>query len=196
MRLIVYQVPPQKTTLEHTQKYKNPLELPKNLSILPLEGTESLSQTNSTQQLQTRLITKQILKVYLDNDTNTKWIDHASAFAHGLTKVRAIMLDTPKYYPITDGKIAELISTKQYEIEIVTLPPKKKQDINLYYNKDNTYYIEIGAAYSLGRVDAETFFKTEGLYGPLKEEELKMIKESFNIISRPMEEETKSSARK
>lgn len=182
-----YQIPKENTKLEKQSNYKNILQMPQKLSLTPIRKETSAVKTVAEPKLQTRLATKQILKVYLDKGNNTKWIEHSAAYALGITKVRAIVTEHPKYYQITDAKIEQLVSQREYEVQFVDLPPQKKQDINVYYTKNNEHYIETSAAYALGYIDVTAFYSSESLYGPLKQDQLQKIRETLNINPQSLE---------
>jgi len=122
--------------------------------------------------------TKAILKVYVDEETNKKYVEVAAAYALGLTNVRAIMTST-RYKEVTDDKINE-VRKRNFDIEFEKLPKKNKQKIQIFY-EDNQYYISSGAAYSLGYIDVTKFNMEDNIYGPLTDEEIKNIKNNFEI---------------
>ncbi len=71
------------------------------------------------------LRTRQIINVFIDIETNRKFVESFAAYAIGLTNVRAVMLDNPKYYEITTSKIEEL-ENKGYEVNYIELPKRQK----------------------------------------------------------------------
>lgn len=125
-------------------------------------------------------VTKSILKVYEEAETHKLYIDFAAAYALHLTQVRAIMLDTPKYFEITRDVLDKIKSDMHYEIEYVKLSPRIKQDIMVYY-KDEYLYIDPGAAYALGFITVSEFNNNDNMYGPLNDTQIAYIKYNFNV---------------
>ncbi len=125
-------------------------------------------------------VTKSVLKVYEEAETHKLYIDFAAAYALHLTQVRAIMLDAPKYFEITKDTLEKIKSNIHYEIEYITLPPRVKQDIMVYY-KDRDLYIEPGTAYALGFITVAEFNSNDNIYGPLNATQLAYIKYNFNV---------------
>ena len=154
------------------------------LSAVKPQTKLDLDNEISTQPKQYTM-TKSILKVYKSPETHKLYIDFAAAHALNLTSVRAIMLETPKYFEVTNEIIEKIKNNKHYEIEYITLPPRIKQDIMVYY-KDNYLYIEPGAAYALGYISVSEFNNTDNLYGPLNANQIAYIKYNFNINYLPL----------
>ena len=142
--------------------------------------TEQLSlQKNTSKELKTILKTKKILKVYIEAETNKKFVDAVAAYALGFSKVRAIMTGDTRYKEITNDVINKL-KERDYEIEYINLPKKEKQKIQVFYT-DNKYYIGLGAAYALGYIEVKEFNNSKEMYGPLLEKQLESIKYNFIV---------------
>ena len=162
-------------------KYLSETRFSKQNSLLnATKSKEQLTlQKNKDNQLNLGLRLKKILKVYIELETGKKLVDAASAYALGLTKVRAIMTGEARYKEIPEDVINKL-KERDYEIEYITLPRKEKQKIQVFY-EDNKYYISSGAAYALGYIDNKKFNNDEKIYGPLLDQQLENIKYNFVV---------------
>ena len=160
-------------------RYKQKVESKERSSILSATKPKTgLSLKEEQKKINLRTHTKSVLKVYVDEEANKKYVEVAAAYALGLTNVRAIMTST-RYKEITNEKI-EQIRQRGYDVEFINLLKKEKQKIQIFY-KDNLFYISSGAAYALGYIDVEKFNLEDNLYGPLKDEEFKNIKNTFAV---------------
>ncbi len=79
-------------------------------------------------QLQTRLKQKSIIKIYVYE--NKYYVEHSAAFALGLVKTRAIMMDHPKLMEISSDVHNKLKANDSIEIEYIR--GKKKQPLKIY----------------------------------------------------------------
>lgn len=122
---------------------------------------------------------KQILNVFVDVESNRKFIESFAAYAIGLTNVRAVMLDNPKYYEITTSKIKEL-EAKEYEVNYIELPKRKKQKIRVYCSA-NKYYIDMASAYVLGYIDDKQFYDVSNDFYLLDNAKFEYIKNNYDV---------------
>lgn len=125
------------------------------------------------------LRTKQIINVFIDTETNRKFVESFAAYAIGLTNVRAVMLDNPKYYEITASKIEEL-KNRGYIVNYIELPKRQKHKIKVYYC-DNKYYIDMASAYVLGYIDDRKFYNVSDDYYLLDNSKIEYIKNKYDV---------------
>ena len=130
----------------------------------------------SNYQLQTRLKQKSIIKIYIDE--NKYYVEHSAAFALGLIKTRAIMLDNPKLIEISSEVHNKLKSNDSIEIEYIRV--ERKQSLKIYTN-GSQYCIDNSAAYALGFLNVEEFNNPESDYYYISEDVLNNLKKKFNI---------------
>lgn len=147
------------------------------LSATKLKEQQLSLQKSSKNETKLLLKTKQILKVYIEYETGKKLVEAGVARLLGITNIRPILTENPKYYEISQNKIDEFIS-KGNEVEYIKLPKKVKQKIEVFY-EDNKFYINTGAAYALGYIDVKQFNNENGLYGPLTTQQIESIKYNF-----------------
>ena len=102
-----------------------------------------------------------------------------AAYAIGLTNVRAVMLDNPKYYEITASKIEEL-KNRGYIVNYIELPKRQKHKIKVYYC-DNKYYIDMASAYVLGYIDDRQFYNVSDDYYLLDNSKIEYIKNKYDV---------------
>lgn len=144
-------------------------------------GTEE--KLNSTVKLNTVLQVKKILRVYVDPDTKTKYIDREAAEELSLIgKIRKLLISKEVKYQITNDIINRITSKKgpvTIEIEYVELPPKEKQTCRVYYY-DRYRYIDRSAAYSMGLIDVKEFNSSSERY-EISEKEYEKIRSKYNL---------------
>lgn len=126
--------------------------------------------------LQTILKQKSIIKIYIDE--NKYYVEHSAAYALGLIKTRAIMLDSPKLIEISSDIHSKLKSSDSIEIEYIKI--EKKQFLKVYVD-DSKCCINNSAAYALGLLTVEEFNNSENEYYYITEEMVNNLKEKFNI---------------
>ena len=146
-------------------------------------------ETNT--QLQTRLKQKSIIKIYVDE--NKCYVEHSAAFALGLIKTRAIMLDKPKLIEISSEVHNKLKSNDSIKIEYIRVEKKQKLKI---YTDGSQYCIDNSAAYALGFISVEEFNNSESEYYYISEDILYKLKEKFNIDFYSLNLEQYSSGKK
>lgn len=139
------------------------------VSILKVSG-------ETKTQLQTRLKQKSIIKIYINE--NRYYVEHSVAYALGLIKTRAIMMDNPKLIEITCDIHSKLKSNDNIEIEYIKV--LKKQSLKVYVDGIN-YCINTSAAYALGFLTVEEFNNAESQYYYINIEILETLKNSFNV---------------
>lgn len=120
---------------------------------------------------------KQILNIFIDVETNRKFIESFAAYAIGLTNVRAVMLDNPKYYEITTSKIKEL-ENRGCEVNYIELPKRKKI---IVYSCDDEYYIDMSSAYVLGYIDVKQFYDVSNDFYLLDNAKFEYIKNNYDV---------------
>ena len=100
------------------------------------------------------------------------------------------MLDTPKYYEITDDIISK-VRLRGDEVIFVTLPLKREK-LKLYYDSENSFYIDNSAAYSIGLINVDEFYQSSAIfYGPLSFKEIEILKSKYEIYNERMDKEVK-----
>ena len=128
-------------------------------------------------QLQTRLKQKSIIKIYVDE--NKYYVEHSAAYALGLIKTRAVMIDTPKLIAISSEVHNKLKSNNSIDIEYIRM--EKKQTLKVYVN-DSQYCIDNSAAYALGFLSIEQFNNSENSdFYYINEDTLNNLKGKYNI---------------
>lgn len=145
-------------------------------------------------QLQTRLKQKSILKIYIDE--NKYYVEHSTAYALGLIKTRAIMLDKPKLIEIPIEIHNRIKSNDTIEIEYVKIENKNDKQILKVYVDSSQYCIDNSAAYALGFLNVEQFNSFDGNYYYISEDILNSLKEKFNIEYNSLKLEQYSSNKK
>lgn len=125
------------------------------------------------------LRTRQIINVFIDIETNRKFVESFAAYVIGLTNVRAVMLDNPKYYEITTSKIEEL-ENKGYEVNYIELPKRQKYKIKVYYY-ENKYYIDMSSAYVLGYLSDKQFYDVSNDFYLLDNAKFEYIKKNYDV---------------
>lgn len=170
---------------ERVVENKNLINSPYNRLSLGNVNLHKTSQNIETRQTYTKLKQKFVLKVFIDPSSNKKFVESSAAYALHLTKVRAIMLDNPKYYEITDDIISK-VRLRGDEVMFITLPLKKEK-LKLYYDSGNSFYIDNSAAYSIGLIEVEEFYQSSTIfYGPLSFKEIELLKSKYEIYYEQM----------
>ena len=126
--------------------------------------------------LQTRLKQKSIIKIYVDD--NKYYVEHSAAYALGLIKTRAIMMDNPKLIEISSEIHNKLKSNDSIDIEYIKI--EKKQPLKVYID-GSQYCIANSAAYALGLLSVEQFNNSESDYYYITEDILNNFKERYNV---------------
>ena len=142
-------------------------------------------------RLQTRLKQKSIIKIYVDE--NKYYVEHSAAFALGLIKTRAIMMDNPKLIEISSEVHNKLKSNDSIEIEYIKT--EKKQTLKIYAD-GSQYCIDNSSAYALGFLNVEQFNNPESNYYYISEDIINNLKEKFNIEFYSLNLEQYSSGKK
>lgn len=125
----------------------NRLSLEQNLTRRPVKLE---SKTILSSQL------KSILIVYIATD-NRKFIDKSAAYALNLTN---FMNDGIDLFEISDYQLRTM-ENRNFEIEyrqILSEDVPKREAIKVFFDGID-YYLELSAAYSLGLISDENFFK-------------------------------------
>ena len=156
---------------EKENKYENSI-----LSATKPKETSLKTGLETNFQLQTRLKQKSIIKIYVDE--NKYYVEHSAAFALGLIKTRAIMMDNPKLIEISSEVHNKLKANDLIEIEYIKI--EKKQPLKIYID-GSRYCIDNSAAYSLGFLNVEQFNSPESNYYYISEDVLNNLKEKFNV---------------
>lgn len=151
----------------------NPFKLERN-NLSATKPQEILSLNEKTQnqiQMKMKPLEKSILKVYVDED-GKYFVEHAAAYALGLTSVRAIMINRdPSLKEITKQAIDRLDKAR-YQIEYSYLESTKqesKQTLRVYVDEVGDQYIDLSAAYALGLITVQTFQGESNPYYKLDE---------------------------
>ena len=147
-------------------------------SILSATNPNTILKTGyeSKQKLQTRLKQKVKIQIYIDE--NKFYVAHSTAYALGLIKTRAIMLDSPKLIEISSEIHNKLKSNDSIEIEYIKI--EKKQSLKVYVNSSD-YCIDISAAYALGLISVEEFNNANDKYYYINENIVTNLKENFDV---------------
>lgn len=159
----------------------------KNNGILsatkPQDMTLSINQTAENIKLQTAQKQKIILNIYVDKENNKIFADASTAYALGVTSVRAIMTGT-KLYEITNEHIQKYknrLPNMDVEFNKIILE-QKKDKIKMYYTQENKFYIDYSSSYALGLISDKDFNDYSlQYYGPLAEFEINFIKSKYNV---------------
>lgn len=114
------------------------------------------AKTKTNLNVGTVLIAKQIVRVYVDETDNKKYLDRPTY--HSLfSNTRTIMLDNKEsLIEISDSKIQNL-SKNHFEIEYVLIAKKKEKPRIIVYTDGSNKYIDMSAAYSLNLSTDEEF---------------------------------------
>lgn len=128
-------------------------------------------------QLKTKLKQKKKIIIYKEN--GKYFVEHAAAYALGLTNVRAIMLEKPKLVEISSGIHNKLCANDEIEIEYVVLE-NKKDKLKVFVD-GSSFYVENGAAYALGLMTVEDFNNADGNYYYISETLLPILNEKYDI---------------
>lgn len=145
--------------------------------------TLSINQTAEKIKLQTAQKQKIILNVYIDKENNKIFTDASTAYALGVTSVRAIMTGT-KFYEITNEHIQKYKNRfPNMEVELNKIIFEQKKDkIKMYYTQENKFYIDYSSSYVLGLISDKDFNNNSiQYYGPLAEFEINFIKNKYNV---------------
>lgn len=156
---------------EKENKYENSI-----LSATRPKETILKTGLETNFQLQTKLKQKSIIKIYVDE--NKYYVEHSAAFALGLIKTRAIMMDNPKLIEISSEVHNKLKANDLIEIEYIKI--EKKQPLKIYTD-GSQYCIDNSAAYSLGFLNVEQFNSPGSSYYYISEDVLNNLKEKFNV---------------
>lgn len=143
-------------------------------------------------QLQTKLKQKSIIKIYVND--NKYYVEHSTAYALGLIKTRAIMMDKPKLVEITSEIHNKLKANDSMEIEYIIME-KKRQPLKVYVD-GTKYCIDASSAYALGFLTVEDFSNVESQYYYITEEIFNILKEKFDIEFHSLNLEQYSSGKK
>ena len=158
--------------------YKQKEQQNNSQSLLTLRPKEKTNVTyNQRTQLQTKLIQKQRITVYVEE--NKYFVEHATAYALGLVNVRAVMLDKPKLVEINSNVHNKLRAAEELEINYVSIE-NKKQKLRVFADQ-GSYCVEIGAAYALGLINVEELNNSEEEYYYISEELLFYIKKQYDV---------------
>lgn len=157
-------------------KIKNNKQENSFLSMSKPKDTILKTGLNTNSNLQTKLKQKSIVKIYVDN--NKYYVEHSAAYALGLIKVRAIMMEKPKLVEITSEVHNKLKSNDSIEIEYIKV--EKKQHLKVYID-NSQYCIDNSAAYSLGLINVEEFNKSNSDYYYITEEILNDLKQKYDV---------------
>lgn len=125
---------------------------------------------------QTKLKQKKIIKIYVDE--NKYYIEHSAAYALGLIKTRAIMLDKSKMIELPDSIHNKIKNKDDIDIEYIKI--EKKQTLKVFIN-DSDYYIDNAAAYALGLICTEEFCLLDNKYYYVSKEILDKLKVKFEL---------------
>lgn len=128
--------------------------------------------------LKTMLKQRMVIKIYVDESKNKKYVEHSTAYALGLIKTRAVMLEKPHLVEITDAIFNKLESDSRYRIDKIII--ENKQPLKVYVDGDN-YFIDISAAYALNLLGIEDFQKAEDKYYYITKELLEKLSSQYNI---------------
>ena len=111
------------------------------------------------------------------------FVDASTAYALGVTDVRAIMTGT-KIYEIKNEHIQKYrnrFSNIDVELNQIILESKKDK-IKMYYTQANEFYIDYSSSYALGLISDKEFNNNSlQYYGPLVEFEINFIKNKYNV---------------
>lgn len=127
-------------------------------------------------QFQTKLKQKKVIKIYIEE--NKYYIEHSTAYALGLIKTRAIMLDKPKMIEIPDSIHNKLKNQDDINIEYIKI--EKKQALKVFVD-DSNCYIDNAAAYALGLISTEEFYSLDNEYYYISKELFDNLKAKFEI---------------
>ena len=134
-------------------------------------------------QAQSSKILRQILLIYITDD-NRLFIDRTAAYALGLTKVRAIMLDKgPSLFEINKNQL-EMLKIRDFDIEykkISTDEVPLKPVIKVFIDGID-YYIETSAAYALELITEKNFFAIENPYYRISDNMLAFLKSKYSVV--------------
>lgn len=161
--------------------YRNNQKEESKHSILSATRPKELLSLNKDRKVSENkcLDTGQVVNVFIDVETNRKFIESFVAYAIGLTNVRAVMLDNPKYYEINTSKIEEL-ENKGYEVNYIELPKRQKHKIKVYYY-ENKYYIDMATAYVLGYIKDKEFYDVSNGSYLLDNDKIEYIKKNYDV---------------
>ena len=153
----------------------------KNNILSATRPKETILKTGleTSSQLQTRLKQKSIIKIY--KDENKYYVDHSAAYALGIIKTRAIMMDKPKLVEIPVEIHNKLKSNDAIEIEYVKLEKENDKQALKVYVDSSQYCIDNSAAYALGFLNVEQFNSSDSDYYYITDDMLNILKEKFNI---------------
>lgn len=131
---------------------------------MPVQVTKEKLESSS--KLQTILKQRKRIVVYRRHYVSqtggahyTYYVEHAAAYALGLIKTRAIMMDSPKLVEIDNASFERLRADESIEIEYRELT-NTKSSLKVYVD-GSSYCIDMSAAYALGYIDDETFHNTQ-----------------------------------
>ena len=149
-----------------------------NSILSAVKPQDTILNINSKQkmQLQTKLKQKKRIKIYILE--NKYYVEHSTAYALGLIKTRAIMLDKPKMIELPDFIHNKFKNQDDIDIEYIKI--EKKQTLKVFIN-DFNYYINKAAAYALGLISTKEFYSLDDEYYYISKELLDNLKEKFEI---------------
>ena len=139
---------------------------------------ESILKINNKQELsqQTKLKQRKKIKIYIEEDKF--YIEHSTAYALGLIKTRAVMLDKPKLIEVSAAIHTKLKSDNDIDIEYIKI--EKKPKLKVYIDNSN-YCIDNAAAYSLGWLSIEQFSSLESEYYYIDKSVLEVLNNQYEI---------------
>lgn len=135
------------------------------------------NETKSKTVLHTRLQLKQKIIIYKKD--NKYYVEHATAFALGLTKIRTVMLEKPKLVEISSATVKKLEDDKNIDVEFKDIT-NNKQKIKVYIDSSQ-FCIDIASAYALKLINDEEFFYSKDKYYYINDSILEFLKSNYDV---------------
>lgn len=95
-------------------RYKTETNINKKSILSATKPEAKLSLTEETKSLNTRLKTKKILKVFIEPETNKKFVEAAAAYVIGYIDVTKFNMDDNLYGPLKEEELKDI----KYNFEI------------------------------------------------------------------------------